>query len=442
MKKEQTKNANANLVNKLVSDFYEEYASRNGKFLLFELANANENANTKVLKSLLQYNKCQFLNPFLERVGLHVPQNLDSVGITDQKQAIGVEGSGFIDLYVHYDEVHVIIENKIYGAGDTGKQLARYIATVEEVKKEDFEEWYNEWGKTPTPNISKNIHVFYLTADGTKEPLEESLPPRLKNAINYYAINYADDILPWLEEDVLPHLPYGADGMMIAGVQQYIAYLKQLLSDETSEVVESFVKGLQGNDYKKYQTLLDAIKYIKENEKAEKESVLKSLRKQLGAHAEAIFTADAEGEWELRFTPSFILLYKKSWAALDTRKYSIPSLYLHAGNQFLKNGCLNNLKLCVDHLSSAAKEKYPGYARLFGNHDKTFAFDLQPENVSDIPCVDINNKEERKEYYKKVITRYSRVITDIDRAVAQLQSHDTTLKPNDILDKIVEVFKS
>lgn len=38
----------------LISEFYKEYEAKNGKFLLFDLANANENANTKVLKCLLQ----------------------------------------------------------------------------------------------------------------------------------------------------------------------------------------------------------------------------------------------------------------------------------------------------------------------------------------------------------------------------------------------------
>ena len=113
----------------LVEEFYKEYVSKNGKFLLFDLANANENANTKVLKYLLQYNNCQFLNSFLNRVCIPLPKQNHNVRITDQVKAIGPKATGFIDLYIQYDDVHIIIENKVYGAGDTNKQLARYIAT-------------------------------------------------------------------------------------------------------------------------------------------------------------------------------------------------------------------------------------------------------------------------------------------------------------------------
>ena len=38
----------------LLDEFCKEYESEKEKFLLFDLANANENANTKVLKLLLQ----------------------------------------------------------------------------------------------------------------------------------------------------------------------------------------------------------------------------------------------------------------------------------------------------------------------------------------------------------------------------------------------------
>lgn len=252
--------ANTNIdKDNLVSEFYKEYESKGEKFLLFDLANANENANTKVLKSLLLYNKCQFLNSFLKRLDL--PSQNDKANnkphITDQKKAIGNKVTGFIDLYIKYnDDIHVIIENKIYGAGDTKKQLARYIATVNGIKQEAFDDWC----KQKKPDVKEEIHVVYLTADGTKESTDDSLPTKIKEQINYYAVNYRDDILPWLEEDVLPNIPYGSDGMMIAGVRQYIAFLKQLLADESSKVVDKFVDGLQvKNDVEKYELLLDAI---------------------------------------------------------------------------------------------------------------------------------------------------------------------------------------
>ena len=407
----------------LLSEFYQEYESKNNRFLLFDLANANENANTKVLKHLLGYNK-GLLTSFLKRVGLPMPNG--QVCIEEQKKAIGNKQTGFIDLYLEYGTTKVIIENKIYGAGDTEKQLARYIATVNGVENEEFGNWYTQ----PPFKKDEDIHVVYLTADGTNEPSEDSLPPKLKDAVQYYAINYKDDILPWLEEDVLPHLPYGTDGMMIAGVKQYIAFLKQLLADESSKVVDEFFEGLQGKDAEKYKLLLTA---VDGKNRSVPENVQKSLRKQLGARAEAIFSADVQGEWVLHFTPSFIILYKKSWAALDTRKYSIPSLHINVGNTdaFLKNKPINNISLVVDHLSPKAKGKYQGLT--FGNHDKNTAFTLL---TSAIECTDSNDKAERKKFYENVINAIASKVLTIDKVVAQLQG--TAVTPDKILDKIVK----
>ena len=410
----------------LLEKFYEEY-KKNDKFLLFSLANANENAHTKVLKYLLEYNKNQFLSSFLKKVDLPNTEN-NKVIINGQMNAIGPKATGYMDLYISYGGTRVIIENKIYGAADTDKQLARYYATAMGIKNNDD---FKEWCKRPYVAEDKNIYVIYLTADGTKKPNENSLPDNLKNY--YYAINYKDDILPWLEEDVKPNLSFGDDGMMIAGVLQYIAFLKQSLRDESSQVVDSFVNNLQGTaDNVKYKTLLNA---IPQNKKEIPENVQKSLRKQLGAHAEAIFSGDVDGEWMLHFTPSFILLYKKSWAALDTRKYSIPSLYINVGNTnyFLKNGCFNKFTLGVDHLSPEAKSIYPRLT--FTNHDKLVFFPLN--NPSNIKCSDVDDPTARKDFYKQIIQQLQPIVDQIDQVVAGLLSSGDKITPNDILDSIL-----
>jgi hypothetical protein len=433
----------------LISEFYKEYEARNGKFLLFDLANANENANTKVLKCLLKNSNCHFLNSFLERIGLPMPSQ-GPVCITDQKKAIGPrKGAGFIDLYIQYDDIHVIIENKIYGAVDTERQLARYIATVNGVKINAFNDWYD------TPSVGEDIHVVYLTADGTKEPLDDSLPSALKDKINYYAVNYKDLVLPWLEEDVLPNLTYGTDGLMIAGVQQYIAFLKQFLAEETSEVVNTFVSGLQGKkDVEKYTTLLGVIdkneKDVPENVQkslhkqleALPENVQKSLRKQLEARAEAIFSGDVEGEWVLHFTRTYINLYKKSWANLDARKYSIPSLFIFAGNTnaFLNNSCLNTLKLGVAHLAPKTKERYSEYEHLFGNHDMNIGITLLDNpRLVDIKCDNINDAAARKKFYRKIIKAIQSKVEIIDQGVSELLNSGTPTTPEVILKKLLDL---
>lgn len=415
----------------LVKEFYKEYESKKGKFLLFDFANANENANTKVLEYLLQYNNCQFLNSFLNRVGLPEPKDLN-INITDQRKALGHKATGFIDLYIQYDDdVHIIIENKVYGADDTEKQLARYIATVKRVSAKDFDKWYDN------PSDCKNIHVVYLTADGTKEPSTDSLPENLKKLINYYPINYINDILPWLEEDVMPNITYADDGMMIAGMQQYIAFLKQLLSDESSKVVDAFVDSLKEKDVKRYKSLLDSINSSKDHN----DNVMKSLRKQLGAHAEAIFSGDVDGDWILHFTPSFIILYKKSWAALDTRKYSIPSLYLYAGstNSFLENSKLQKLTLGIDHLSPRMEGCYQN--QKFVNHGKSVAFELlDKQDLNTIECLNVNDQTARKKFYIEILNKISTKIDKIDDVVVEMLKENTPITPEKILEKVVPIM--
>jgi len=341
-------------------------------------------------------------------------------------------------LYIHYkykdDDVHIIIENKVYGAGDTDKQLARYIATVKGVSAEEFKDkWYDN------PSDCKNIHVVYLTADGTKEPLTDSLPENLIKLINYYPINYINDILPWLEEDVMPNITYADDGMMIAGMQQYIAFLKQLLSDESSKVVDAFVGSLKKSDVERYKSLLDSINSSKDYN----DNVMKSLRKQLGAHAEAIFSGDVDGDWILHFTPSFIILYKKSWAALDTRKYSIPSLYLYAGstNSFLENSKLQKLTLGIDHLSPRMKESYQNLN--FGNRGKTVAFELlDKQDLDTIECSDVNDQKARKKFYREILKKISNKINKIDKVVVEMLKENTPITPGKILEKVVQSCNS
>lgn len=283
--------------------------------------------------------------------------------------------------------------------------------------------------------------MVYLTADGTKEPSADSLPDKLKRCINYYPINYNDDILPWLEEDVMPNITYADDGMMIAGMQQYIAFLKQAPSDDSSKVVEEFVKKLSGTDVDKYTSLLQL---IRDNSGKDNDNVMKSLRKQLGACAEAIFSGDVAGiagDWILHFTPSFIILYKKSWAALDTRKYSIPSLYLYAGSSyyFLKHSTLQKLTLGIDHLSLNAKKKHSKLN--FGNHDKNVAFTLLDEEVlKKIKCSNVNGLDARKEFYKTIISNIQNVVDVIDNVVVKMRNEDAPIIPDMILENVVPIM--
>ena len=128
-------------IDDLINEYKKENLNRKYPFLLFELANAKENDHTRVLQSILEYNNYQFLQSFLSLLGF--PVNKGGERISGQKHAI----KGFIDLYIEYkseseNDIKVIIENKIYGAGDTEKQLTRYVASALDIKKTDFDKFY------------------------------------------------------------------------------------------------------------------------------------------------------------------------------------------------------------------------------------------------------------------------------------------------------------
>lgn len=423
-----------------LEDLIKEYKEHSQKeeFLLFDLANANENAHTKVLLYLLKSNT--FLNSFLQHLGLPECSSYNIVTITDQKNAI----NGLIDLYINYDKIHVIIENKIYGACDTNEQLARYIATVDGIDNNKFNTWYNAWNDPDKKLQNQNIHVVYLTADGSKEPDTKSLPENLKNALgnNYHAMSYQDDILPWLEEDVLPNITYSNHGIMIAGMQQYIASLKNMfVSNEISQVVKDYVKDLDLLDDKgKFKQIIDDCKDVARlSEKTAKETA--NLRKEMRAAAELIFKDDVEGDWRIHITPSELYLYKQKWADLDTRKYSVPSLYFHTFTSSFFKGENIEWKIQIDHLNLSLQE--------VGELSEDLKGKLIRNNIACFGCKSISyqfNKEQkqRKDYYKELLEKNKDYIKAIDKSVDEINNHDqqvrfplSLLKP--LNDKLKEI---
>ena len=260
-------------------------------FLLVDLAGGNENLHTNVLSAVLNFKRNMFLESFLERVvPIGVSGGVKAVSVKTQKQALGLNGnkSGFIDLFIECKNsrtgaMHkIVIENKINGAGDTEKQMIRYIASIKGNHIDDISEFSNWVAKIKPENQNdlntikeecRNCHFVYLSLDGT-DPGEDSLPSCLYEnnpVINYYKINYQDDILPWLKEDVLEECPYSDNGITIAGLQQYIASLERLVQSnvQVSSVVQTYVDGINGDDSKKYNRILKDMKSLRETKTQE-----------------------------------------------------------------------------------------------------------------------------------------------------------------------------
>ena len=207
-------------------------------FNIVDELRANENAHTRVLIKLLSYTKkgeYPFLKTFFERirnkcedfnVRINNPQikfNFDNI-------------DGLIeDAWGAYS---IIIENKIHFAADQDRQIERYYNIVKDRHKIN----------------GKHIYVIYLTLNGLKEVSSTSLPNSLKEELGkrFITMNYRDDILPWLEQEVLPEIKI-TEKLLEYGISQYIDHLKGKLDIRESEkpirdMMENIIKKKLGID--------------------------------------------------------------------------------------------------------------------------------------------------------------------------------------------------
>lgn len=201
--------------------------------ILYANSNNNENWHSRVLRVLFEYRDFEYhdgnqyvLSSFIgmmKRKGgypnLELPQG-EAVVCSNEKN--------HIDLLVEIgNKSAIIIENKINWAVDQDSQIERYVDQIRN-----------------NPLLDKsNIYVVYLTADGTKCVEEYSLTNKAKEwlkgtkddeGIHFLPLSYADDILPWLENELLPATPYqsslgseyGSNNILLYSIILYVNYLK------------------------------------------------------------------------------------------------------------------------------------------------------------------------------------------------------------------------
>lgn len=200
--------------------------------ILYENSNNNENWHSRVLRMLFEYldgNEHPVLNSFVSLMKrkadlpfLNIPKS-EFVMCTNEKFRI--------DLLVEMDyDCAIIIENKINWAIDQDCQIERYVEQVR---------------KTPLQNKA-NIYVVYLTADGTKNVEDYSLTEKAKELLSgelenegshFLSLSFAYDILPWLENDVLPNIKIKSY-ILLSSVTLYTDLLKSMFKrDETSQTI-------------------------------------------------------------------------------------------------------------------------------------------------------------------------------------------------------------
>ena len=211
---------------KLLNEYNIEY-SRLKQSLPYHLnvideLHINENAHSRILCKLLQYQSESGKYDFLESLLNYIVKNksVESFSNIEIKSPKITQEIERIDLWVKDKDYAIIFENKVYDANDQEAQIARYI---NKTKVCDFE--------------YEKIYVIYMPSTGECEASEQTWidnsdpknPKDLKENFQerYVKLSFREDILDWLKEHVLPNIKY-KDQYLLNAILQYIDYLEGL----------------------------------------------------------------------------------------------------------------------------------------------------------------------------------------------------------------------
>lgn len=221
---------NDNLI-KLLNEFNKEY-TRLKQSLPYHLnvideLHINENAHSRILCKLLQYQSESGKFEFLESLLNYIVKNksVESFSKIEIKSPKITQEIERIDLWVKDEDYAIIFENKVYDATDQEAQIARYINKTRDCDYKD-----------------EKIYVIYMPSTGECEASEQTWidktdsqnPKDLKEVFQerYVKLSFRDDILKWLKEHVLPNIKH-KDLYLLNAILQYIDYLEGLFDKRT-----------------------------------------------------------------------------------------------------------------------------------------------------------------------------------------------------------------
>lgn len=241
--------------------------------ILYENSNNNENWHSRVLRVFFEFrdgNEYPILKSFINLI--KTKADYPSLEMPYQGNIKCSNEKDRIDLLINMGpKGAIIIENKINWAADQNGQIERYIEVVRE-----------------NPQFDKsNIYVVYLTADGTKTVEDYSLTKiakewlkgvKLNENCHFLPLNYTNDILPWLEKNVLPDIKY-KNYILLSSVTLYIDYLKtKLMHNESEQLITTKLIQKMKQENIKLESLEDAFLTQKEAEKfAERVNLAKEI---------------------------------------------------------------------------------------------------------------------------------------------------------------------
>lgn len=362
---------------------------------LFHSIHLSENDHTNILWDILRYTQNGehiFYKSFVEDVlcidDNSAPQvnsvfsgnnNINRSGT--QYQAIALnnnktnkENKGFIDLVLndYVNKSVIIIENKVCGASDGEKQLARYYFSFVKPKQGDdtngfFEKSEAHWTKEELKDHAyEKVFVVYLTKDGSKEPCTDSISEELRKNMgdNYIPVSYADSdnskgksILSWFKEDVLPKITYNENGFLINSVKLYIEY------------IESELLGV-GHSYDDHYdhllskaTIADCYTEARRSRGGnEEETIFNDYQNCALFFAEKKIRGLLPEGWNVHCAGTFLLIYKEDWRKYEKRKYTIPTFCIALNNSQLNSYLQNSetelqWQFQIEHISVDEQRK-------------------------------------------------------------------------------------
>ena len=213
----------------LLGDFSTKYDSLAKKLpyhinVIDEL-HVNENANSRILAALLQYNEGgdftilkSFVNFFLKDKNIEISQPI----ITSENLRI--------DLLVReYGKYAIIFENKIYGAVLQKNQIARYIQKMRGVGEDFKDEQIYVVFLPPTLDVETNecswkepiktCESCDCTICNNNKSLRENFLDR------YTVVTFREGIIEWLKEAIIPNCKQ-KEVFLYTAAMQYLDYLE------------------------------------------------------------------------------------------------------------------------------------------------------------------------------------------------------------------------
>lgn len=244
-------------INYILQNFFQtNIMPYNFNILEEQQGNIVENSHTNILVKLLEYNNCFgyiFLQTFCDRFFNIFTSHIKAGNVVFKTESplISNNNERIDGLIYSKDNFAIIIENKINGANNMPAQLERYIKDVKNNPK-IFTQPNNDYDK---------IYVVFLTKEGLEMPDQQSIKFLVKNfgcfgnvngitGPRYVAINYRDDILVWLKDDVKTMVPC-SDIVLYSGIVQYIDYLERMFNYCSKNALSNAIDNLLQSEINK-----------------------------------------------------------------------------------------------------------------------------------------------------------------------------------------------